>query len=238
MDKLKIQNSLSRYLAIATLVLSVSACTFMGLDLQEDHKHKVTILEPDIHMTAWEFINKPLEDTLRSFELIRDAVVYAGLEEEYSKPGRTFLVFNNQSVLRYDSNGAVNSGCYFGREGVPELDENGDPVLDSLGQPITCPGRNWEDYPVEQIRNLLLYHIVEGEYSYHNLGPDNTIAQSLSPVDTANKVHLRIENDRNAKLRVNDFHGTIQSSIARTANLKATNGFIHVFDTYQRYGVQ
>ncbi|SFB82160.1 Fasciclin domain-containing protein [Parapedobacter composti] len=238
MDILKKNIATLWNLAALAVLLSVCSCTLLGLELQQDHKHEVNILSPEIHMDAWQFINTPLEDTLRSFDRFVDAVVYAGLEDEYTKPGRTFLVFNNYAILRYNSSGTVNSGCYFGRNTVPVLDEDGNPVLDEDGEPMMRPGRRWEDYPVEQVRELLLYHILEGEYSYHNLGPDNTVVQSLSPNNEANLVYLQIQNTQTSKLAVNAFQGSIQTTLARTANLKATNGYIHVFDAYLRYGVE
>src|SRR5690606_32764734 len=118
------------------------------------------------------------------------------------------------------------------------LDADGNPILNAQGNPTTRPARGWHDYPVEKVRELLLYHIVEGEYSYHNLSPDNTVVRSLATDESANMLYLSILNNRDAKIRVNDFPGTIQALSARTGNLKATNGFIHVFDAYQRYGVQ
>ncbi|MFC3198324.1 fasciclin domain-containing protein [Parapedobacter deserti] len=225
-------------LAALALLLSVCSCTLLGLELQQDHQHEVNILSPELNMNAWDFINTPLEDTLRSFNRFVDAVAYAGLEEEFIKPGRTFLVFNNYAILRYNSSGSVNSGCYFGRNRVPEIDEEGNPVLNENGELVTRPGRSWDDYPVEQVRELLLYHMLEEEYSYHNLGPDNTVAQSLSPNSEANLVYLQIQNTQTSKLAVNAFPGSIQTTLARTANLKATNGYIHVFDAYLRYGVE
>lgn len=230
MDKVKIKSRMSHYVVIAMSMLFTSACTLIGLDLQEHHEHEATLLNPEIHMTALEFIKKPLEDTLRSFDRFHDAVVYAGLEDEYTQEGRTFFVFNNYAILRYNSDGTVNSNCYFARNPVLQLDENGEPLLDEEGEPVKRPAREWNDYPVDEVRNLLLYHIVEGEYSYHNLGPNNVALPSLSPLDTARTVYLKIENDRNFKLIINDFQGSSRITSARTSNLKATNGYIHVFD--------
>lgn len=230
MDMLTMKNKISHYLMIAVLALSTSACTLMGLDLQENDKHEIGILDPDIHMTALQFINTPLEDTLRSFDRFLDAVVYAGMEDEYTKEGRTFLVFNNYAILRYNSNGTVNSGCYFGRNKVLATDEEGNPIVDENGVPVLRPARDWSDYPVEKVQDLLRSHIVEGEYSYHNLGPDNFAAQALSTTDTTATVYFKVQNDRNSKIVVNDFPGAYRTVSARTANLKATNGYIHVFD--------
>lgn len=202
----------------------------MGLDIQEHHKHNVTLLSSEIHKTALKFIQTPLEDTLRSFERFRDAVAYAGLEDEYVQPNRTFFVFNNYAILRYNSNGSVNSNCYFARNPVPLLDDNGNPVLDEGGLPIMRPANDWSDYSVDHVRNLLRYHIVEGEYSYHNLGPDNIAVQSLSSLDTAKTVYLKVQNDRNSRIVVNDVPSSSRVISARTSNLKATNGYVHVFD--------
>lgn len=231
MDSLKKKNRILCYgFSIMCIVMSVSACTFMGLDLQQQHQHETTILDPNINMSAWEFINRPLEDTVRSFDRFVDAVVYAGLEQEYQKPDRTFFVFNNFTILRYNANGTVNSACYFARNPVPQKDDNGDVILDENGSPMMRPARAWSEYPVEHVRNLLLYHMAEGEYSYHNLGPDNTVVQSLSPNPEANLLYLRVGNDRDSKIVVNEYPGTFRRILARTANLKATNGYVHVFD--------
>lgn len=224
-----------QYLSIFLLAGLFAGCSLVGLELQEDHEHETTILDPDIHMSAWEFLNEPREDSLINFGLMVEGIEYAGLEEEYSKSGRTFMVLTRRAILRYNSSGSVNSGCYFGANRVPNLDEQGNPVLDEDGIPTTRPARSWSDYPVEQVRNMLLYHIVEGEYSYHNLGPDNIAVQPSSPVDTANIMYLRILNDRNSRISVNNFPGSTRTLSPRTSNLKATNGYVHVFDTYLEY---
>src|SRR5690606_542604 len=141
-----------QYLSIFPLAGLLAGRNLVGLDLQEDHQHEVTILDPDIHMSAWEFLNQPREDSLINFDLMVEGIAYAGLEEEYSKPGRTFLALTRRAILRYNSSGSVNSGCYFGYHRVPNLDTSGDPILDEDGNPTTRAARSWSDYPVEQVR--------------------------------------------------------------------------------------
>lgn len=223
------------YSGIFLLVVLLNGCTLVGLDLQEDHQHEITILDPEIHMSAWEFLNQAREDSLVNFELMLEGIEYAGLEEEYSKPGRTFMLLTKSAILRYNSSGSVNSGCYFGYYKLPVLDEAGEPVLGETGDTLMRPARSWEDYPVEQVRNMLLYHIVEGEHSYDNLGLDNTQVRPLTPVDTAGIMYLRVLNDRNSRISVNDFPGSARTLSPRTSNLKATNGYIHVFDNFLEY---
>lgn len=202
---------------LLVIVALLSGCEVAGLKFQENEDYDYHVLDPKINMTALEYLNLPRQDTV--FRMMQKGLAYAGLTEEYSKPDRTFLFLTNAAILRYDANGTVNKDCFFGKFKV-----NG------------VPATKWEDYPVETVRDLFLYHIIEGAYSYDNLSPDNTITAAIRP--TNNTVYMMVVNDRDSKIRINDFPEAIKPVQVRSSNIQATNGVIHALDLFIEYGVK
>lgn len=210
--------SIYHILPLAILAWLSQGCNLVGLDLQENAKHEQYFAKGDLQMTAWEFLNQPRQDTL--FNRMLEAIEYAGLQDEYAKPARTFVLLVNNALYRTNNNGNINANCFFARyvTGKKPLD--------------------WTLVPREDVRNLLLYHIVEGEYGYDNLGPDPVEVQTLSPEEGKNQMYLHIANNRDSKLMINGFPGSGRTIEARTADLQATNGRVHVFDLFAEYVTQ
>lgn len=199
-----------KYCIIFSAAVVFSGCELAGLKLQEDVKYEYHVLDPKVNMTALEFMNLPREDTV--FELMQEGIKYAGLEAEYSKPNRTFLFLTNEAIREYNDDGSINDDSYFGYK-----------VL-ANGEPAT----KWEDYPVEEVRDFFMYHIIDSVYSYDNLGPENLEVNTLLDAPD-NKAYLKIMNARNSKLRVNDRPFTIKYAEARSSNIQVTNGVVHAF---------
>jgi hypothetical protein len=197
------------------MMVVLGACEFLGLELQEDYEFKPGLLDPHIDMSAYEFM---VSNPGGQLTLMNQAVVYAGLEEEYKKPGRTFFLLHDMAVTRLNSQGQVDVNSYFGKNTVNDM-----------------PATKWEDYPVEQVRDLLLYHIAEGEYSFHNLTPDNVTTDTMLGGENGIML-LHVRNDRDSKLRINDFFGSAKVVQARTTNILSTNGPIHIVGDYALYG--
>jgi uncharacterized surface protein with fasciclin (FAS1) repeats len=196
--------------SLFALLWLVSGCELVGLKVQKDYQYQQKVLDPTINKTAQEFLTVRT-DTLLSFMV--EAIQYAGIDPaEYSKPNRTFLLLHNRAILRYDSKGAVDKTCFFGKNTV-----NGK------------PGTKWQDYPVEKVRDLLLYHIIEGEYSFENLGTENVTVSTLLAGKT---LTMKLSNDRDSKIRINDFFNSIKIVIPATSGIKATNGTVHIVDNY------
>jgi uncharacterized surface protein with fasciclin (FAS1) repeats len=214
---------MKKYLNIYTnsillaIVALLSGCEVAGLKFQENEDYDYHVLDPKIDMTALEYLNLPRKDTV--FRMMQKGIAYAGLTEEYSKPDRTFLFLTNAAILRYNTDRTVNKDCFFGKFKV-----NG------------VPAKKWEDYPVETVRDLFLYHIIEGVYSYDNLTPYNTITTSLRATD--NTVHMLVVNNRDSKIRLNDFPNAKKPVQVRSSNIQATNGVIHALDLFLEYGVK
>lgn len=205
-----------KYGIIAAVAMLFSGCELAGLEFQKDEKYAYHVLDPKVNMTAWEYINQPRQDTL--FNMTVRGIKYAGLEEEYKKPGRTFIIPTWTTFLRKNSNGTLNSGAYFAYKQVN-------------GQNAT----SWKDYPVDEVRKFFQYHIIEGVYSYDNLTPDNTIATTLLE-EPENTIQLLVMNDRNSKIQVNNFPNTKRTSSIRTSNIQVTNGVVHVTDGFYEPG--
>ena len=187
------------------------SCEIAGLEFQDDAPYDYHVLDPQTGMSAWEFLNLPREDTI--FELMQEAIAYTGLEAEYEKADRTFLFLRNDAILRYNPNGTVNSGSYFGYN----LTESG------------VPGTSWQDYPVEEVRAFLQYHILEGVYTFgQNLGPENIEVTTLS----GESAFIRAGNERNSPVRINDFPFSLRPATAHSSNIQTTNGVIHVLNGF------
>lgn len=200
------------YLIIGICSVMFAGCEIAGLEFQKSVPYEYQVLDPKIDMTALEFLNLPREDTV--FQLMQEGIAYAGLEAEYSQPDRTFLFVTNTAILRYNPNGTVSEACYFGYKTI-----NGEPAS------------RWEDYPVEDVRDFFLYHIIEGIHSYDNLGPENTEVITLLNSGN-NTAFMKINNARNSKLRVNDYPFSPRFIEARSSNIQATNGTVHAFDSF------
>lgn len=200
-----------KYVAFCVLTVLFGNCEIAGLEFQEDAPYDYHVLDPQTGMSAWEFLNLPREDTI--FELMQEAIAYTGLEEEYKKANRTFLFLRNDAILRYNPNGTISDASYFGYN-----------LLDN-GQ----PAKSWQDYPVEEVRQFLQYHIIEGVYTFgQNLGPENVEVTTLSG-ETA---FIRAGNERNSPVRINDYAFALRPTTAHSSNIQTTNGVIHVINGF------
>jgi hypothetical protein len=209
------------------LVCTTSCRKIAGLDLQKDAEHETSTLDPHINKTAWQYLkersvlNQP--DTI--FKRMYDAIIYSGIDTaEYTKPGRTFLFLHNDAVFRAAQ--ATATDCYWGRYKVNN-----------------AVAKSWTQYTPQQVKNWLLYLIIQDEWSYDNLGAENVELKTLLPegADAANPrsiMTLKLSNDRDSKVRVNDFINTVRVTIGRTNGILSDNGPIHVMDRVVEYGVK
>jgi hypothetical protein len=233
MKEIKIQPKLIYYsICICLLAFGFTGCKkVLGLQLQQEVTHPTTTIDPHINKTAWQFIKDNAlgtgaNDTI--FKQMYKAIIYSGIDtNEYTKPDRTFLVMHNDAVLR-KSGSAVTTDCYFGKYKV--------------GFPAVAATK-WEDYPQLQVKNHLLSLIVQGAYTFENITPDPLYVHSLMPPNTdplnpESIITFRVINDRDSRLRINDFPGSAYPTPnlatpglqARTAGLLSTNGPVHVID--------
>jgi hypothetical protein len=214
----------------------LSGCKkLFGLKLQENQEHVVSTIDPHINKSAWQFLEDrglgpatSPNDTI--FKRMYQAIIYSGIDtNEYLQPNRTFIFLHNDAILRKAGTPAVTQGdCYFGKYKV--------------GSPAVAATK-WEDYPQLQVKNYLLSLIVRGEHTFENITPnpefDTTyMPKNYDPLNPESLITFRVINDRDSRLRINDFPGSDFPSPglatpglqARTAGILSTNGPIHVID--------
>lgn len=215
-------------LFIGILLAGATSCKKLaGLDLQQNTDHVTSVLDPHINKTAWQYLkersigNQP--DTI--FKRMYDAIIYSGIDtNEYIQPGRTFLFLHNDAVFR--SAQATATDCYWGRYKVNN-----------------AVAKSWSQYTPQQVKNWLLYLIIKDQYSYDNLGSENVEVNTLLPegadaVNPRSIMTLKLSNDRDSKVRLNDFINSVRVTIGRTSGILSDNGPIHVMDRVVEYGVK
>lgn len=226
------KNILNRLLTVSCallLVFSGGGCKKLGgLDLQENVAHSTHTIDPRLNKTAWQYIKERSSGNPDSiFFQMYQAILYSGIDtNEYTKPGRTFILLNNNAVDSVIS-GKVSPACYFGHYLVNGL-----------------PGTKWQDYSPAQVTAWLQYLILTKNYNYNfgspinasdlvALNSSNVTAPNLMPPgsDTLNPqsiLLIALTDDRNSSVILNNFAGSVYSTTMRTAGYVLTNGSAHV----------
>lgn len=210
---------------LAGLAASTSSCKkVLGLEKQTDWDYTPVTLDAHIYISAWQYLKQRAlgsvpEDTI--FKRMYQGVIYAGIDStEYMKEDRTYVFLHNDAIRR-----GTNTDSYWGYYKV--------------GNPLRV-ATDWSDYPVDSVRNWLLYLIAEGNYTFETIGPTveeaNTLMpKNVNPLNPQSIITFRINNTSDSKFMINDYTGSLRSTTARTAGILATNGPIHVVDRIVEY---
>jgi len=213
--------------AFAVFSMATGCKKFLGLDRQTDWHFTPVTLDPHINMTAWDYLKKRAlgtdpNDTI--FKRMYDGILYAGIDSsEYTKTNRTYVFLHNDAIYRLSSN-KITTDCYWGY------------YKTAAGK----TGTSWSDYPVDSVRNWLLYLISEGNYTFETLSPvpkevTTLLPKNANPLNPESIMTYSIDNTANYKLMINDFAGSARNNTVRTAGIIATNGPIHVVDRVVEY---
>ena len=217
-------------LFVVAAVFTLSGCQIAGLDFQKDYKYDSSWYENYTDLTAWEFMNSRPD----LFTSMIEAVKYAGLIDEYSKPDRTYFLLSDRALQdeTYVPAGVSIMGSYFGCHKI--LNPNYNSAIPNNGPQYIVPG-NWEVFPVGQVKAFLLYHIVEGKRSYTSVSSVPEFYKSAAyakPGDTT-LVNVYWEKSRLVPLKINSFVGHRSTNLRpRTSDLNCKSGVIHVMDDY------
>jgi hypothetical protein len=235
MKAIKLQHKIIYFsIAVCLSAMLFTGCKkILGLKVQENEDHVVSTIDPHIYKTAWQFLKDrglgpatSPNDTI--FKRMYQAIIYSGIDtNEYIQPNRTFIFLHNDAIFR-KSGSTTTTDCYFGKYKV--------------GSPAVAATK-WEDYPQLQVKNYLLSLIVKGEHTFENLTPDpefdtTYMPKNYDPLNPESLIAFRVLNDRDSRLRINDFPGSAVPTPglaspgiqARTAGILSTNGPIHVID--------
>ncbi|TCJ19566.1 hypothetical protein EPD60_00125 [Flaviaesturariibacter flavus] len=174
----------------------IAAVTLSGCyKLQKDYKYEPSTLDPSINMSAKDFlltrgVAGAGSDSV--FKWMQLGLEYAEIDlAEFERPGRTFIFLHNNAIRATSGSGATLkvSGGFFFDYPIYVKDALGnhiksliDPTADSVRPALT-----WSDYPKQLVKNYFSYLILQGEYSFDNLGVNNTsVPTLLAPGATAN----------------------------------------------------
>jgi hypothetical protein len=218
----------NRTIIVAQILVAVAVawtftgCSLFGLDLQKDYNRKPHILDPEVHMSAWDYLKKRSveNDPDSIFKFMYDAIIYSGIDTNlYTQSGNTFILLHNDAINRVVKK-VTQPDCFFGANPVN-------------GKPAT----SWSDYPKETVKDYLMYLIVIGEFTHvKNLTINDTLVSTMLPTGTwpenqASKMALEVLNA--SPSNTNDYPIRINDSVnVRTSDLIPTNGVIQVVDRY------
>lgn len=216
-------------ICLAVTVLSLSSCTLFGLDLLESETFEGKKADNEINMSVWDFIQSRPD----IFSVLIDGIKYAEIENLYHEAGNTHILLTNSAL-------SDNDNSFWNRNKI---------TIPGKSEPVK--GTVWEQYDKTVVKELLTYHILKGEWSYHNISSVanwvNTYGDGKFTYvkngetlqgDTA-VMDIKAGHDRNLPLQLNNYEWNFRGLLAassgscRSTNLKATNGYIHVSDWYQ-----
>ena len=158
--------------------------------LQKDYQYVKYVLDPNINMTAKDFLTSRGKAGVGSdtaFKWMQLGIEYAGIDlSEYEKPGRTFIFLHNSAIKTIGTvNGLKNqtNGGFFFDYPIPVFDAAGNLLKSKLNPTADSmrPAVNWSDYPQQMVKNYLLYLIINGVYGFDNLTINNQSLQTLMP---------------------------------------------------------
>ena len=207
-------------LALMVIPFFIASCELLGLDYQDSYDYDYSAGMPSnkIDMSAFEFIKSRTD----IFSLLEEAILYAGVENEFKQSGVTYLLPTNTAFNSETSTDL----SYFQTYQLTYIDEE-------TGELVSYAPISMTAYPKEQVKEFLLYHIVKGKYTFTNLPAEPTWFETVATADTA-KINMYLLKDRNPNIVFNNFDGHYKSSIKpRTSNLYNADGsYMHVMDSW------
>ena len=207
-------------LALMVIPFFIASCELLGLDYQDSYDYDYSAGMPSnkIDMSAFEFIKSRTD----IFSLLEEAILYAGVENEFKQSGVTYLLPTNTAFNSETSTDL----SYFQTHQLTYIDEE-------TGELVSYAPKSMTAYPKEQVKEFLLYHIVKGKYTFTNLPAEPTWFETVATADTA-KINMYLLKDRNPNIVFNNFDGHYKSSIKpRTSNLYNADGsYMHVMDSW------
>ena len=207
-------------LALMVIPFFIASCELLGLDYQDSYDYDYSAGMPSnkIDMSAFEFIKSRTD----IFSLLEEAILYAGVENEFKQSGVTYLLPTNTAFNSETSTDL----SYFQTHQLTYIDEE-------TGELVSYAPISMTAYPKEQVKEFLLYHIVKGKYTFTNLPAEPTWFETVATADTA-KINMYLLKDRNPNIVFNNFDGHYKSSIKpRTSNLYNADGsYMHVMDSF------
>lgn len=217
------------------VVIGFTACNIAGLDYQESYKYDASVKEGQVNMTAYDFI----ESRPDIFSSMLEGINYAGLQEEYKKDNRTFILLTNKALS--DETYKPGTGSVFGSYFANNLivNPNYNPAdIAQFGPQLFIPD-SWDVYPVAQVKEFFQYHIILDNVVSFTTGkrtPYLYKTAALSEINDSAYISIHVFYDRLSAIHINNMVGLpkLYNQVPRTSNIGCTNGIMHVLDNYLR----
>jgi len=212
---------------IVLLLLSsfgLAGCELLGLEFQRSYKYddQIGLVDNQVKMSGWSYINS----RTNLFSQLIEAVKYAEVDTNlFNQSNQTLLLVTNAGL-------ATAANSYWNRNQVP------DPT-DPTGIKTIVP-LSWDVYPKAQVKELVMYHIVKGAWSYMEITNATqgrvTFFPTLSSLSEG-YVAFQIKREGAMTIYMNTFPTHYNADTRpRTPNLQLLNGsYIHVMDNYLDY---
>lgn len=220
----------SKYIIVMFLALTtmLTGCELAGLDLQKkyDYDEDAGKYSNELKMTPLEFIQSRPD----LFSILLEGIEHADIASMYNEANSTYALPTNAAF----SSTTETDLSYFQTHKLPNPDY--DPEKPELGD-STLVAFSLTQYSKEQVKQLLLYHIAKGSWSWTNLPAEPTWYDTYASGDTAKLNLYLMKNDRSPTIGFNSYGTHYKFPIAaRTTNLKASNGsFVHVLDSWLNF---
>lgn len=153
-----------KHLPAIILVFLVTAVTILPgcLKLQTDfHRSTTDTLDAHLYKNSWQYLKSRAygSNTDTIFRRMYDAIIYSGIDTNlYMQSGKTYIFFtNNMITTKKTGFWAV--------------------VLNAAKK----PGTSWSSYSKDDVKNYLLYLILNGTYSHYNLPTHDVTVQTMAP---------------------------------------------------------
>lgn len=143
----------------------MSSCSLFGLDYQDSYDYDDSEFNPNLGVSVMEYMKSKPE----MFSSMLEAIDYADMENEYSNPNRTYILLTNKALSddRYLPSQTIVSevGSYFVNNKIKNPNYN--PQDPTTGAEYML-AKSWKEYPQEQVKNFLMYHIMIGRHTWES----------------------------------------------------------------------
>jgi uncharacterized surface protein with fasciclin (FAS1) repeats len=214
---------------LASIAVTVMIAGCEKLALQKNYKYETSYFQSNTNKSVLDFMASRRDlftSMLEAIDYVNEDAAFSDVKQSFQSQGNTFFLLTDAAITGLPSStGAVISTSYFG---VNKVDDDNNPLTP------TVAASSWRQFPREQVAYFLRYHIVKGRKDFANLSstPAWFDTFAISPTNDSAKVRIYMTNDREGSIRINEYVGGPAFVGTRTPNLFATNGVIHVLNTY------
>ena len=136
------QEYYKKALALMVIPFLIASCELLGLDYQDsyDYDYNAGMPSNKIDMSAFEFIKSRTD----IFSLLEEAILYAGVENEFKQSGMTYLLPTNTAFNSETSTDL----SYFQTHQLTYIDEE-------TGELVSYAPISMTAYPKEQVKEFL-----------------------------------------------------------------------------------